>query len=133
MFKWYYLLWADAIYVGKTGGYRENWRFKAGFLMSIFMFINIKTFLILFDLEIMWLDIPGWAKNRSLQSPLNLINWFLPFAIINFYFIFYKDKWMEIEKKYPHSNKKLFLTYFAVSMILGFGALVYFKLLGYGR
>jgi hypothetical protein len=133
MMKYYYLLWADAIHAAKSGHYKNDWQFKTGFAMSVLMFINVKTIQAWFKMDFMWLNIPGWAETRHLQSPLNLINWWLPFALINYYFIFYKDKWKDIEKKYPHSNKKLIWVYFPLTMILGFGTVVFFKLLGYGR
>jgi hypothetical protein len=131
MIKWYYLLWSDAIYAVKSGDYKNNWYLKLGFFMSLMMFLNIKTPFILLHNEYMWLRIPGWSNSEFLSNIQNGINWLLPCAMLNYYLIFYKDKWKVIEKKYPHSNKKLYLTYFLLSITLAFGSVLIANLLGW--
>jgi hypothetical protein len=122
--RWYYLLWADAIYAGKSGGYKDNWQYKGLFIMSVVMFLIIRTPFILMHNEYMWLRIPGWSESEVLSNFQNGINWCLPFVILNYFLIFYKDKWKEIEKKYPHSNKKLFFTFGGLAVLLGFGSVL---------
>jgi hypothetical protein len=125
------MLWSDALFAIKQGYYKDNWKFKLGFLMSIFMFLNIKTPFILTHYDFMWLRIPGWSDSEFLSNIQNGINWCLPFVILNYFLVFYKDKWKEIIKEYPNSNKRLVWWYSGISIVLGFGSVFVANLLGW--
>jgi hypothetical protein len=122
--KYYYLLWSDVIFAFKNGPYKNDWKNKTAFIMAALMFLNIKTPFILAHSNYMWLNIDGWLEHEVYKNVLNAINWFLPFIILNYYFIFYKDKWKQIEKRYPHSNKRILKRYFLFSFFLGFGSVI---------
>jgi hypothetical protein len=125
--NWYIEIWADAIAKAKStnNGYSNKYKMLTllvafsiaqGFnLVSIYFLIsNLIKFnpLITFDV------FPGNYLDTSLSG---FISFYLPFFIINYFLIFYKNKYERIiEKRRLFSGGKAFVFYFFSSGLLFF-------------
>ncbi len=118
----YYNVWSDAI-----NSFRKHhpeitdWKVKVFNLMT---FTNALNFWILF----FWLQYFGLVRlpKFTFNLPIGIINDFLmfilifalPFVIINFFLIFYKDRYKNILEKYPYTDKKYAIKYSFIILAL---------------
>ncbi len=115
----YYTLWVDIIVNSK--GYKNkepNWKATAYFLITV---ANALNFFVL----LLWLDFFNinarrylfiFESNSFIESALGgFVNFGLPFAIINYYAIFYKNRCLKLIAKHaaPYNGR------FALIYILG--------------
>lgn len=120
--KLYYILFSDAINkiltVEKS---KDLWKFYTLIFISFAMGLNLLMLkFIYFELNsskeytiLTNLNITGFQK---IDGILTYFTFHLfPFLILNYFLIFYKDKYKEIIVKYKHYNGKLIGWYYAIS------------------
>ena len=119
----YYTLWVDII--ANSKGYKNkepNWKATAYFLITV---ANALNFFVL----LLWLDFFNinarkylfiFESNSVLSSAFGgFVNFGLPFAIINYYAIFYKKRYLKLIAKHTSPyNGKFALTYILGSILL---------------
>jgi len=112
--------------VQQAGGYWSH-RYKMGTLLAIFsvaqgfnlvcIFFLISTF-IEFNPFIVFNVFPGNYLNTALSGIVTL---FVPFALLNYFLIFYKSKYKTyIAKKKLNTGGKVFMLYFVFSVLIFF-------------
>lgn len=96
---------------------RNDWKAYTLIFMSMSMALNLVFVLfILAEIKItdkifiIPIDIFPGTKIAAFVS--FFISYLLPFLLINYYLIFYKEKYKAILLKYKYRNGKLFLSYF---------------------
>jgi threonine/homoserine/homoserine lactone efflux protein len=133
MVNLYYLLWVDAIINAKE--YKEEepgWKFSVFWILTLMNAMNGMTLLL-------WLDYFGTCSYNDyilytsdsffLGMVIVFINWVIPFSIINFALIFYKDRYKRLIKKYPNKYGKFALGYSLSSIFLLVFTIVLTKIL----
>lgn len=119
----YNMLWVDAIANSKAYKNKEpNWKSTVYFLITItnalnffvlllwfdFYNINARKFLFIFD-----------SNSLLLSAFGGFVNFGLPFAILNYFAIFYKNRYQKLLDKYPSPyNGNLGLIYVLGSILL---------------
>lgn len=111
----YYNIWVDAIVnIKKNPQHKHDWKFYSMFFMTILTSLNFITVL-------MWLGFLG-LKTTSLKInvfsgtildsfAIYLIQFALPCFLLNYFFIFYKDKYKRLIEEHEDRKGKLFLIY----------------------
>jgi len=120
--KFYYILFSDAINkiltVEKS---KDLWKFYTLIYISFAMGFNLFMLsFILNDLNILKIETIELTLNITdfyfLDSFLSYaVVYLFPFLILNYFLIFYKDKYKDIIVKYKHYNGKLISWYYAIS------------------
>ena len=116
--KLYYEIWTDCItkarYLPKN---KSDWKLYTLIFMSVAMALNlvfllfiIATIKITEKIFIIPIDIFPGTKFVALIS--FFVSYLLPFLLINYYLIFYKEKYKQILLKYTYHNGRYFLSYF---------------------
>ncbi len=119
----YYTLWVDAIVNSKD--FKENspdWKASVYFLITVSNALNMFVFFL-------WLDffninarqlLLSFESDFALSSALGgFLNFGLPIAIINYFTIFYKKRYLKLIAKYPSSyNGKFALKYVFSSIFI---------------
>lgn len=118
----YFALWVDAIvnaksYKMKTSG----WKSSTLWLLTTINVLNVM-------LVLLWLDFFQLYKHNfffnfhSDSFSVGLIeiflNVFAPIGIVNYFFIFFKDRYKRLIAKHTHYNGKLALYYTLISIFL---------------
>lgn len=124
--KLYYEIWADCITKARSlPKNKSDWKLYTLIFMSMAMALNLvfvlfiivtlgiteKIFMIPVDI------FPGSKIDAFISF---FLSYLLPFLLMNYYLILYKEKYKEILIKYKYRNGKLFLFYFFGSI----GALI---------
>lgn len=129
--KYYYRLWSDAI----------NWARSSIRTIGVWKMLTLGliTLAMSFNIGILCLAIEQVAGNKILIFHLKVqvtksqsINGFLgatllfylPPLLINYFLIFYQEKWKEIRKTYPHKNGKMYKRYVMISVVLPIWVLI---------
>jgi hypothetical protein len=122
--KLYYILFSDAINkiltVEKS---KDMWKFYVMISISFAMGFNLFMLsFILHDLNILKIETIEVRLNATgiyqLDSFLSYaVVYLFPFLMINYFLVFYKDKYKEIIIKYRNYNGKLFTWYFVISLM----------------
>lgn len=118
----YYKLWVDAIVNSKDYKNKESdWKASIYFLLTLTNALNFFVFLL-------WLDffninarnlLLSFDSNILLSSALGgLVSFGLPFAIINYYAIFHKNRYVKLIARYPSSYNGKFALIYVLSSIL---------------
>lgn len=120
--KFYYILFSDAINkiltVEKS---KDMWKFYTLIYISFAMGFNLFMLsFILHDLSILRIETIELKLNITsiyfIDSFLSYgIVYLFPFLILNYFLIFYKDKYKEIIVKYKHYNGKVISWYYVIS------------------
>ena len=114
----YYEIWTDCITKARSlPKNKSDWKLYTLLFMSMAMALNLVFILfILAEIKITYkifiipVDIfPGTKIDAFISF---FISYLLPFLIINYYFVFFKEKYKTILLKYKFRNGKLFLSYF---------------------
>ncbi|GAB3417695.1 hypothetical protein GCM10027516_11700 [Niabella aquatica] len=120
--KLYYKIWVDGIVKLRSRPQNAGlWKFFAMTFMSMAMALNLVFILfVLSDLGV---------TDGVFKVPVNLfpgtridaffsffISYLLPFLLVNYFLIFYKEKYKELIKRYPYYGGKLYLKYFLGSL-----------------
>jgi hypothetical protein len=120
--KLYYKVWADVIIAAKKKKNNNDWKMLIIYL-AVFQALNYLTVLlgimaitkIEFSFAIEFDIFPGKMLDSFLSGFIFMM---LPFILINYFLILYKDKYKVIIKKYNDMGGKLCLTYMIVSFVV---------------
>lgn len=133
MKKLYYLIWSDAISsIRKHHPEKKTWKNEVYILVT---FIHSINFWILFMvLKFINVEIPVININLflgdSIDSFLGFIMTFAwPFLLLNFFLVFYKDKYKRILQKYPTKRRSYAFGYSMVVIIGGFVTFILYAIL----
>src|ERR1035437_3869263 len=107
----YYLFWVNAIVSYKKRNPEElNWKRNILLFNSLINGINLwiillwlKYFKIIIIPEFSITIFPGETLNRFLHFSIVFV---FPFILLNYFFVFYKDRYKKIISKYPEPNKR---------------------------
>ena len=122
----YYLIWADSILsIKKYHPQKTNWKITVFILNTLINALSLWIILIwlkyfkVFSITPFRLDIfPGTLIDGFLVFTIEFA---LPFVILNYFLIFYNDKYKKIIAKYPSPPEKVALIY---SSIVALGAFI---------
>lgn len=130
MMNIYYKIWADLIIRMKTlPQNKNNWKLYSFVFMSMAMSLNLMVLMSVIQKHILDLYFynfsvdffPGVKLNAAMKY---LILFFLPVAFLNYYFIFYKNKYQKLLKIRKSSNGKLAASYLLTSYFSPFALLL---------
>jgi len=133
MKNYYYLYWVDAIVSIKTNSpKRRDWKF------SIFTYTTMCNALNLW-VVLLWLKyfnilsfkvqinlLPGIMLNNAGGF---IIYFATPFILLNYFLIFYRDKYKKLIEIYPHKNGKFAMRYIFISVLLSFISMILHEVL----
>jgi hypothetical protein len=112
----YYKIWVDAIVWEKaTNGERRNWKIYTLIPISLCQGINLLTICFWFHIPI-FIDIQLFSikpLNSFMSFALSLL---VPFIILNYFIIIYKERYEGLINEYKYHNGKLYLWYFLFSI-----------------
>ena len=121
----YYSIWVDFIFKGEERPENKYiWKPFALFFMSFMMSFNFwfLSFLLLVHLNFKNNYFPTnfiIFNSHKADSFFNFfISYLLPFLLINYFLIFYKNRYRGLIKKYPYNNGKLFMRYIYISFLV---------------
>lgn len=126
MGNFYYLLWSDAILsFKKHHPNRTDWKITLLIYITWIHALNwwiIFIWLKFFDI----LNVPLISINIFPGTLLNnfsafTIEFALPFALLNYFFIFYNGRYNKIIKRYPNPKNRIALIY---SIVVALGAFI---------
>jgi hypothetical protein len=118
----YYMIWSDAILTAQSKKKNsQEWKILV-YLFAVFQMLNLAIVIILiksfFDIRYpitFQIDIfPGRILNSLLPA---LIFYILPFVLINYFLIVYKDRYKQVIVNYKSYTGKLVLGYIINSII----------------
>lgn len=122
MKNFYYILWVDAIVNSKPYKNKEpGWKGTSFFLITVTNALNFFVLLLWLD----YLDVNArkflfiFESNSILLSALGgFVNFGLPFAIVNYYAIFYRNRYLRLVGKYSSPYKGKFALVYILGSIL---------------
>ncbi len=122
--KIYYKIWVDCILKAQSKPEnKNNWKLFTIVFMSISMALNIVFILFVFSdlgitekIFVIPIDVFPGTKVDAFYS--FFISYLLPFLTLNYFLIFYKEKYKQLMLKYKYNNGKLFVTYFLSSIVI---------------
>ena len=123
MLKIYYKIWVDAIFKIKSNPELKNaWKFYTMTYMSIVMALNLWFFSFLmlnFKYKISFFPFEiNYFSNDKINSFLSFFtSYLLPMLVINYFLIFWKNKYEKLLIQYKPQNGKLFSRYFLGSIL----------------
>lgn len=132
MRKLYYTIWVDAIIQARKQPQNiHTWKFITQLFMSLCMGMNwgfVYSFLG------RWFNFSFHDKLEIDIFPGNRIDYMLSFffifmlppLILNYFLIFYKDRYKQLEQKYNYKNGKYFFTYLILSMFIPLFYVIFF-------
>jgi hypothetical protein len=130
----YYAIWVDAIVnYQKNNPEMSNWKFNLFIIQTTCNALNLFTIdilisLLFYKIPLIKIDIfPGTIFNSLTEF---IVQYASPFIILNYFLIFYKDRYKKLIEKYPNKNGTLAMTYDICSAIIGFISLMLYGLLG---
>ena len=122
MIQLFYTIWGDCLNGMKANPKNKyTWKLWAMVSMVFCQIVNFMFLDILVDHYILHLDFYNKIylnifNNSGVNMFLNfLILLVLPFLIINYFLIFYKQKYKSIMNKYPYRNGRYFIWYLCLS------------------
>lgn len=130
MKKIFYSVWADAInYERIKNGGESHWKLFTFAYMSVLLGLNILAILTVikffagYNLADKVMEQLGIVtKNGKLQNLLwSIIMLFIPSSIINYFLVFYRQKYEYILKNYDFKNGKFLIIYVSITIITIFG------------
>ncbi len=123
MLSLYYRIWVDCIKRAKQQpANRDNWHVGTMIFMTLamaFNFVLSMTILEKYVFKIYFYKIElSFLPSRVNNVLTYLVLFILPCFIINYLLIFRNKRYEKLLNRYPYYNGKLFVVYFAVSMML---------------
>jgi uncharacterized membrane protein len=117
----YYSIWVDVIVnIEKNPKHKKDWKFFSMVYMTLLNALNLGVVLILlsyiFSLKIIWIRftmLPGTMLNSFASF---IIQFAMPFILINYALIFYRNRYEGLIQKYDDKKGKLFTTYLLSSI-----------------
>ena len=123
MKNFYYATWGDMLNRGHTNPdpvYKSQWKWKSYFFVTLAHSLNIYAFNLI--VKAIWgYELPmfdwdfGWRIGGALAF---FITFGLPMAIVNYFLVFHKKRYLKIMKKYPETNPSIGAIY-ALSALFG--------------
>lgn len=124
MIDWYYKIWVDCILTAKSNPNNKNdWPYYTMIFMSMAMSGNSIVLMValmkyVFHSDFYFIHI-NILPGDNLDNFLNFFVLYLgPILFLNYFLIFFNDRYKKILNKYKYYNGKLFATYFVCSLIL---------------
>ncbi len=117
----YYSIWVDAIVnIEKNSKHKKDWKFFSMLYMTLLNALNLGVVLMLlsyiFSLKVIWIRftmLPGTMLNSFASF---IIQFAMPFILINYALIFYRNRYKGLIQKYADKKGKLFATYLLSSI-----------------
>ena len=129
----YYLYWVDAI-VGfkKNNPTRTDWKFKVFTISTTCNALNLWAILLWmkffnvfsFSMEI---NIFSWSMLNG--ATIFIIYFASPFILLNYFLVFYNDRYKRLIEKYSNRNGKRAMIYIICSALIGFISMILYGLL----
>ncbi|MGV8095646.1 MAG: hypothetical protein AB2L24_27670 [Mangrovibacterium sp.] len=124
----FYLIWVDAI-VGfrNHNPTRTDWKIALFIIQTTCNALNLWTILLwlkYFEIFsfIIKIDIfPGTILNSAAGF---IVQFASPFILLNYFLIFYNDRYEKLIEKYPHKKGKLAMIYTICSALIGFVSMI---------
>jgi hypothetical protein len=133
MKKLYYLIWVDFITSArKNHPERTDWKYSLFVLITMCNALNLYTFFIwlMYLGKVKYLikiDIfPGTIINAASSF---LIQFASPFILLNYFLIFYHDRYEKLIEKYPNKKGRLALIYSICSIWIGVISMIFYGIL----
>lgn len=120
----YYKIWVDAIVKLRSRPQNAGmWKYLAMAFMSMSMAINFIFIMAILQRNVFNTDFYSLEVNIFPGTILNSFSSFfilflLPMLLLNYFLIFYKNRYESVIEKYEYRNGKLFITYFLLSLIV---------------
>lgn len=112
MKNYYYLIWSDAIQRTLHYHTQGNWQWGCGFRITMVNSLNLFSI-------VLWLKILNiWDKpsldiilfNNKLDSLISyLLTFVLPFVVMNYFLIFFRERYKRIVIRYPVNDYNNYL------------------------
>lgn len=128
----YYIIWVDTIVKFKSIPInKDDWKYKSLMLVSVAMGMQFFLILMLFEIFVVRIDFynlnldifPGDRLDGMLNGT---ILFFIPFFILNYFLIFWRNRYKKLIEKYEYKNGKYSMIYllgtffgFALLMLVG--------------
>ena len=123
--KIYYSVWVDAILQLQQSPLvepfvKKHWKFYVQFFISLAMGFNFMfiSFFLPKTINLFEIHIYIYQKTELNYLLIGLFVFFLPMVIVNYFFIFWKDKYKIIITKYKFHNGRLFKHYCMLSIFI---------------
>jgi len=119
----YKAIWVDGIVnIKKNPKHKNDWKFFSMVYMTLLNALNLAVLLIIlsyyYDVKVLLVRItifPGTMLNSFVSF---LILFALPFGLINYFIIFYRNKYEKLIQVYSEKKGKLFASYLLGSIVL---------------
>ena len=117
----YYSIWVDAIVnIKKNPKHKKDWKFFSMVYMTLLNALNLGVILMLlayiFKLKVIWVKftiLPGIMLNSFAAF---FIQFAIPFILLNYVLIFYRNKYEGLIQRYSDKRGKLFAAYLLSSI-----------------
>ena len=117
----YYSIWVDAIVnIEKNPKHKKDWKFFSMVYMTLLNALNFGVVLMLlayiFNFKVIWVKfsiLPGTMLNSFASF---IIQFAIPFILLNYVLIFYRNKYKGLIQKYSDKKGKLFAAYLLSSI-----------------
>ncbi len=121
MKNFYYSIWVDLIVnIEKNPKHKKDWKFFSLVYMTLLNALNLGVVLVLlaylFNIKVIWIRItlfPGTMINSFVSF---LIQFALPFILLNYILIFSRNRYRRLIKNYKDKKGKLFAIYLLSSI-----------------
>ncbi len=128
MKNYYYLIWADAIRsIRKNKPNKTDWKLSLFVLITMSNSLNLMTIIVwlkFFDIlsYVVKIDVfPGTMLDSAAGF---LIQFASPFIILNYFLIFYKNRYEKIIERYPNIKGKPGFIYCMCSIFIGVSSIL---------
>ncbi len=117
----YYSVWVDAIInIERNPKHKKDWKFISMVYMTLLNALNLGVVLMLlayiFNLRVIWVRftiLPGTMLNSFASF---IIQFAIPFILLNYAMIFYRNRYKGLIQRYSDKKGKLFATYLLSSI-----------------
>jgi hypothetical protein len=123
--KFYYSVWVDAILQLQQSplvesSVKKHWKFYSQFFISLLMGFNFMfiSFFMPKIINLFEIQINIFQKIELNYLLIGLLVFFLPMIIVNYFLIFWKDKYKIIITNYKFHNGRLFKHYCMLSIFI---------------
>jgi hypothetical protein len=113
------LIWVDFLVGRFNHRPKQPWKFQGFVLMTWLNSMSLWTlfaFPRLFGINTFLLEFPSIAGTRLISGLSFFIQFTLVFCFVNYFLIFYRDRYKKILKKYPYSGGRLVRNYFFITV-----------------
>jgi hypothetical protein len=117
----YYSIWVDAIVnIEKNPKHRKDWKFFSMVYMTLLNALNLGVILMIlayiFDLKVIWVSFTILSGTILNSFASFIIQFAMPFILLNYVLIFYRNKYKGLIQRYSDMKGKLFAAYLLSSI-----------------